>query len=62
MEILDKNALPIGEKKFYNLPKSTYLGEWVKRPKANSVEAIPHKNAITPATNSKDLRGTKSAD
>jgi hypothetical protein len=62
VEILDKNALPIGEKKFYNLPKSTYLGEWVKRPKANSVEAIPLKNAITPATNSKDLRGTKSAD
>lgn len=62
VEVLDKNARPIGEKKFYNLPKATYLGEWIKRPRSNSVEAISLKNAITPGTNSKDVRGTKWAD
>jgi hypothetical protein len=49
-DVLDKNAKPIGEKTFYNLPPSTYLNLWVKRPKSNKTEAIPLKNAILPAT------------
>ena len=49
-EILDKNAHPIGEKKFYNVPNSKFLNVWIKRPKANKEPAIPLKNAIKPAT------------
>lgn len=49
-EVLDKKALPIGEKKFYNLPNSSYLNVWIQRPKRNSLRALPLKNAITPAT------------
>jgi hypothetical protein len=60
--ILDKNALAIGEKSFYNLPNDNLLSKWIIRPKANKVEVIPLKNAIKPATVSKDLRGTKWAD
>lgn len=49
-EVLDKNSTPIGEKTFYNLPSSTYLNVWVKRPKANKLDIVPLKNAVTPAT------------
>jgi hypothetical protein len=61
-EVLDKNALAIGEKKFYNVDSRLLLSQWVNRPKANQVEVIPLKNAVTPATARKDLRGTKWAD
>ena len=46
-EILDKNANPIGEKKFYNLPAETYLTKWIKRPKANGEDVVALKNALT---------------
>ncbi len=61
-EVLDKNANPIGEKYFYNLANEKLLGDWIKRPKANKIDIIPLKNAVTPATVSKDLRGTKWSD
>jgi hypothetical protein len=61
-EVLDKNVNPIGEKQFYCFPKSALLGNWLKRPKANKSEVIPLKNAIRPATTTKDLRGTKWSD
>lgn len=61
-EVLDKNSQPIGEKQFYNLPNEKLLGSWLKRPKANKYEVIPLKNAIKPATTTKDLRGTKWSD
>lgn len=57
-EILDKNAQAIGEKKFYNLSTTRFLGEWIIRKKANTTGVIPLKNAVTPASNVKDLRGT----
>jgi hypothetical protein len=47
-EVLDKNAKPIGEKLFYSLPKNTFLNVWLKRPKANKIEVVPLKNAISP--------------
>lgn len=50
VNILDKEVQEIGEKTFYNLPKNTFLNVWIKRPKANSDEVIPVKNAISPAT------------
>ncbi len=61
-EVLDRNANPIGEKTFYNVPSNKLLSFWIERPKANKEDVIPLKNAVTPATASKDLRGTKWAD
>ena len=56
-EVLDKKAQPIGEKVFYNLPANQLLTKWVDRPKANKNKTIPLKNAITPASKTKDVRG-----
>jgi hypothetical protein len=61
-EVLDKNAVPIGEKKFQNIPSENLLSNWIKRPRANKVDVVPLKNAVIPATATKDLRGTKWAD
>ena len=47
-EVFDKNAVPIGEKKFYNLPNNKFLNVWIKRPKVNKEEVIPLSNSITP--------------
>ncbi len=55
-EILDKDAKPIGEKTFYNLPSNVFLSEWIVRPRSNKEDALPLKNAITPTTNTKDVR------
>lgn len=62
VEILDKNAQPIGEKHFYNLQNEKLLSSWINRIKPNKVDALPLKNAISPTTNTKDVRGTKWAD
>jgi hypothetical protein len=61
-EVFDKNVKPIGEKSFYNVPNSQLLTNWILRPKTNKNDVIPLKNTITPATASKDLRGTKWSD
>ncbi len=47
-EVFDKNAQPIGEKKFYNLPNYTFLSQWIVRPKANKEDVVSLSNAITP--------------
>lgn len=62
VEVLDKKAEPIGEKKFYNLPNDYLLSGWITRVKANDIDALPLKNAISPTTNTKDVRGTKWAN
>ncbi|MEC5212412.1 hypothetical protein RCH06_000952 [Polaromonas sp. CG_9.5] len=62
VEVFDKDANAIGEKTFFNLPNEHYLGEWFVRPKTNKTDVVPLKNAVTPATATKDLRGTKWAD
>ena len=61
-EVLDKDAKAIGEKTFFNIPNDQCLSEWFVRPKTNQVAVIPLKNAVTPATATKDLRGTRWAD
>jgi hypothetical protein len=61
-EVLDKKAQAIGEKCFYNLPADQLLTKWVARPKPNKTEALPLKNAIVPATKTKDIRGTYWSD
>ena len=50
VDVLDKAAQPIGEKSFFNLPNSSLLNVWLKRPKKNAQAALPLKNAIAPAT------------
>lgn len=47
-DVLDKNAKPIGEKKFFNIPNDKFLNVWIKRPRANKEEVVPLSNAITP--------------
>ncbi len=47
-EVLDKKAQLIGDKSFYNLPNKTFLNVWLARPRANKVDVIPLKNAISP--------------
>ena len=61
-EVLDRKALPIGEKTFYNIPNEQLLTNWIERPKTNEVDIVPLKNAVVPATVTKDLRGTKWSD
>ena len=61
-EVLDKTAKPIGEKLFSNLPNEQLLSNWIKRTRANDEDAIPLKNAVSPTTSVKDVRGTKWAD
>jgi hypothetical protein len=61
-EVLDKKAQAIGEKCFYNLPNEQLLSNWIIRTKPNTIDALPLKNAISPTTSTKDIRGTKWAD
>ena len=61
-EVFDKKVSAVGEKCYYNLPSEKLLTNWIERPKTNQTEVIPLKNAITPATATKDLRGTKWSD
>ncbi len=50
VEVLDKKANPIGDKKFYNLPNNQFLSLWMPRLKTSGTN-IPLKNAIHPQTN-----------
>lgn len=50
-EVLDKNGKPIGEKRFYNLPKKMYLNAWIKKLNTNNQLALPLSNAITVSIN-----------
>lgn len=61
-EVLNKKALPIGEKVFYSIANKELLTNWIQRPKTNKIDIVPLKNAVVPATATKDLRGTKWSD
>lgn len=50
-EIFDKNAKPIGIKKFYNFPNNQFLNTWLDRPQTNNNLALPLSNAIKVSTN-----------
>ncbi len=56
-DVLDKLTQPIGEKLFFNSPPDNLLTKWVERPKPNKTLALPLKNAISPATKTRDIRG-----
>jgi hypothetical protein len=62
VEILDKDAQEIGEKKFYNFPNKSFLSQWIPRLKKNKLDVIPLINAITPTTKINHVRNTKWAD
>ena len=62
VEVLDKEVQAIGEKTFCNVSNEKLLTDWIDRPAANKTDAVPLKNALTPATASQDLRGTKWAN
>ncbi len=61
-EVFNKSVEAIGEKRFYNVSNEQLLTNWIERPKTNKTEVIPLKNAITPATATLDLRGTRWSD
>ena len=61
-EVLNRNADPIGEKKYYNLPNTRLLTNWIGRQKHNDVDALPLINAVTPTTKTKGVRRTKWCD
>jgi len=47
VQVLDRNAIEVGEKSFFNLPNNSFLSEWLPRLKTNSIN-VPLKNAIQP--------------
>ncbi len=49
VDVLNKDAIPIGVKQFHNLPNSTFLNVWIKRPRANKTPVLPLRNAVLPA-------------
>lgn len=57
--VLDREGQLVGEKSFQNAPAEKLLTNWIIRPKSNREPVIPLKNAIVPATATKDLRGTR---
>ena len=59
VDVLDKIALPIGEKKYYNIPTNDFLSEWIPRLKKNDVDVIPLINAVSPTTKTEHVRNTK---
>ena len=59
---LDKDGKEVGEKTFYRKTDQLPLSEWIVRPRSNTQEALPLKNAITPTTSTKDVRGNKWAN
>ena len=62
-EVLNKTAVPIGEKKFYNTRSEQCLADWIVRPKSNKEKCVPLTSAITPPSGDrKDQRGTKWSD
>jgi hypothetical protein len=60
--VLDKEGNALGEKTFYREENQAPLSEWIDRPRSNQQDALPLKNAFTPTTSTKDVRGDKWAD
>jgi hypothetical protein len=59
---LDRFGNTVAKKMFYfGLPRRS-LADWIERPRSNSVPALPLKNALTPTTSVKDVRGDRWAD
>jgi hypothetical protein len=61
-KVLDFDVSEIGTKSFHAIAADQLLGDWIERPRSNDVDALPLKNALSPATGTKDVRGRKWAD
>lgn len=61
-DALDRYGNLVGEKTFLNYDSQPLLTDWVARPPSNALSVVPLKNAIVPATATKDLRGTRWSD
>ena len=59
---LERDGRESGIKTFGADIGKSLLTDWIKRPKSNSQQVVPLKNAVTPATATKDLRGTRWSD
>lgn len=60
--VLDTDYSETGSKTFISPDNYRLLTDWIDRPKSNQTAVVPLKNAVVPATVSKDLRGTKWSD
>lgn len=60
--VLDKDGHEVGEKRFVVSTGRELLTNWIVRPRSNREEVVPLKNALTTATATKDLRGTRWSD
>lgn len=60
--VLDKDGQEEGEKKFITSTGRKLLTDWIIRPRSNREQVVPLKNALTTATATKDLRGTRWSD
>ena len=60
--VLDKTGHSVGVKTFHWEQTRPPLSEWIVRPRSNQQDALPLKNALTPTTSAKDVRGKKWAD
>jgi hypothetical protein len=59
---IDKDGNVVGEKSYYREGDQAPLSEWIVRARSNNQDALPLKNAFTPTTSTKDVRGDKWAD
>ncbi|WP_019998531.1 hypothetical protein [Aureimonas ureilytica] len=62
VDVLDKDAVYIGDKIFTNIENHLLLSTWPVRPRSNKTPAIPLKGAVEPATSTGDIRGRAWAD
>ncbi|GLQ24643.1 hypothetical protein GCM10007853_25170 [Algimonas ampicilliniresistens] len=60
--VLDKDGQEVCEKSFVVSTGRKLLTKWIERPRSNREEVVPLKNALTTATATKDLRGTRWSD
>jgi hypothetical protein len=59
---LDKDGDVVGQHTFYREPPRPPLADWIVRPRSNRTPSLPLKNAMTPTTSTKDVRGKYWAD
>ena len=61
-DALDRGGNLVGEKTFYRILPRSSLADWIVRPRSNNQPAVPLKNALTPTSSTKDVRGSRWAD
>lgn len=61
-EVLNRDAHPIGAKRFYDVPQSQLINSWIKRTKPNKIPALPLVGAFDPKPGMTDVRGKWWAD